>query len=62
MGVLLTPRLLGGKPLDASALWAESLGGGALRSVSPARYAGSSFTCAERSAAQAFGRLRRVSL
>ena len=34
-------------------MWTERLGGKAFCSVSPARYAGSSFTCAERFAAQA---------
>ncbi len=42
--------------IDTPAL-ASSLGGKAFCSVSPARFAGSSFTCAERFAAQAPGEL-----
>ena len=47
-------RRLGGRAFCS--VWAlERLSGKAFCSVSPARYAGSSLTCAERFAAQALG-------
>ena len=46
-------RTVLGERLEAAIERVEGLGGRALSSVSPARCAGSSFTCAERSAAQA---------